>query len=226
MKSGSSTLIEWRGWLCAAGWLSLLSAFAFVVGCDPGPLEGPGTDEPAPADQRSEDPEPVAFELDALVSPLEHQPLEYFDLYCARCHGPWGDFYGEGFGGHLTDHGLEEIVAEMAAGPAGAPLKGSALAAQVAFHRSLLADEPFLLFGGLSEGVMSGEVRPGSTVRLVWSGGEVAAEVTGHRWRLDLPERLPAAPRLVAEREGARTELDLQRAAFSHGAARRSVLRP
>lgn len=222
MKSGSSTLIGRRGWLCVAGWLSLL----FAVGCDRGPLEGPRVDEPDPAGERSAVPEPVAFEMDSLVSPLEHQPLEYFDLYCARCHGPWGDFYGDGFGGHLTDDGLEEIVAEMAAGPAGAPLEEDALAAQVAFHRSLLAGEPFLVFGGLSEGVMSGEVRPGSTVRLVWSEGEVVAEVTGHRWRLNLPESLPAAPRLVAEREGSRTELDLRRTSFSHGAARLSVLRP
>ncbi len=73
---------------------------------------------------------------------------------------------------------------------------------------------------------MSGEVRPGSTVRLVWSGGEVAAEVTGHRWRLNLPESLPTAPRLVAEREGNRTEFDLQQTSFSHDAARQGVLLP
>jgi hypothetical protein len=175
---------------------------ALTVGCN-------RVEQPADLSAEVEDSgNAESFTTADLVTPLEHQPLAYFQNHCERCHGPWGAFYGDSFGEGLSEDELKEIVDEMAAGPAGAPLEGEELAGQVAFHRSLLAKAPFLVF--------EGEVTPGSEVRLTWPGGELAAEVEDFRWTLELPSDLDQKPALIAELDGATTRLDPTRTSFSH----------
>ena len=112
---------------------------------------------------------------------MEHarRPISYFNAECGNCHGDYGSFWGEGFAAELSDEQLHKIVDEMAAGPAQAPLKGIALEVQVAYHRSLVDQKPFIVAWKGEDGIWQGEVTPGSTVTL---GGD-AAKVEGHTWK-------------------------------------------
>ena len=155
-------------------------------------------------------------------APLGHAPLEYFAAKCARCHGPFGSFYGEDFGRNRSDAALHKVVKEMAEGPAGAPLAGRELDAQVAFHRALLAKEPFVAWTGQSGGEIAGEVSPDTTVSARVKGVEVPAKVDDTRWRLTLPAGTAASDvTVVARSDATSTTLALKDAAFSHGTPRR-----
>jgi hypothetical protein len=156
------------------------------------------------------------------ASPLGHAPLEYFAAKGARCHGPYGSFYGEEFGRKRSDAGLRQVVREMAEGPAGAPLVGRELDAQVAFHRALLAKEPFLAWTAQSETGVAGEVSPDSTVTARLNDRETSAQLVDTRWRVALPSGARASDVTVVACSGASsTTLALRDASFSHGAPRR-----
>ncbi len=155
------------------------------------------------------------------VQPLTFSPLTYFDSQCSRCHGPNGAHYGDDFGKGLSEKKLRTIVDDMAAGPGEAPLEGAELAAQVAFHHSLIVKTPFIVLTKLETNGMRGEVMPGSEVILEVDGKSFAAEVDGRDWSISLPENSlddPAkdAPILIARREGSETRLDLSRNSYSH----------
>lgn len=104
--------------------------------------------------------------------------MDYFDMNCARCHGPQGSFYGKQFGQHLTDAVLTKFVKDMAEGPGNAPLQEDDLKVEVAYHRALVAGEPFVSVTGNDNGTLSGEVSPGSSVTI---DGK-AATVEGMKW--------------------------------------------
>jgi hypothetical protein len=110
------------------------------------------------------------------------RPITYFNQECGSCHGNYGSFWGEGFAAAYDDAGLREVVEEMAAGPAQAPLEGQALDVQVAYHRSLVDGKPFVTIFTSGEG-LAGEVTPGSEVVLIVDGREQPATVEKHAWR-------------------------------------------
>jgi len=178
-------------------------------------LTGAGCDRPAPSASRP----PRAAGSDAppaaVVRVLAFAPISYFEESCAKCHGPYGSFWGEGFARGLSDDDLVRITEEMAAGPGGAPVAGEALLALAAYQRALGAGEPFLAITGAGEGELSGEVSPGTLVTVHAGGRSAPATVTGHRWVCRLPAG--AGPiRVSALRAGARTELEGGARAFSH----------
>jgi hypothetical protein len=175
---------------------AILATLCAAVACSP-PSEPP-SQEAAGQDavtRPSLPPEQLGFARD---------PISYFNQECGSCHGNYGSFWGEGFAAAYDDAGLRDVVDEMAAGPAQAPLEGLALDVQVAYHRSLVDGKPFVTVY-VEEGKLRGEVTPGSEVVLVVEGREQAATVEKHVWRSELRE----ASAVRVTKEGKQTELDL-----------------
>ena len=154
-------------------------------------------------------------DADATAGPAAF-PIAYFNANCAGCHGDYGSFWGDGFAADYGDDELREVVAEMAAGPAFAPLDGPALDVQTAYNRSLTAAAtgPFLVISALADGVVSGEVTPGSAVTV----DGTPATVDGHRWSAEAT----AAARVTAVRAGVETRVEVPASAalprWSHAA--------
>ena len=164
-----------------------------------------------------------ADEAASKLSPeqLEHarRPISYFNAKCSSCHGDYGNYWGEGFAADKTDKQLREVVDEMCAGPAGAPLEGKALDVQVAYHRSLVDNKPFVSVFS-DGGKLAGEATPGSAVTLRVGDRDVAATLDGHRWTSDAE----AAESVTVRKDGRETMLRLgegRAVAFSHAAAKR-----
>lgn len=143
--------------------------FPALLGAGGLALGGMGTAAPGPADEEVPSPSPETL-----------RPITYFNDKCANCHGNYGSFWGEGFAAELSDAELHEIVEEMAAGPAQAPLDEAALAVQTAYHRSLVDGRPFIVAWREGE-TWRGEVTPKAKVR----AGSAEADVKGHAWTFD-----------------------------------------
>ena len=150
---------------------------------------------------------------------LADGPISYFNAKCARCHGPYGSFYGEDFGRKLTDRQLRKVVADMAAGPAQASLSGQELEAQVAFHRALIARQPFLAWTGMDADSATGEVTPGARVHATVNGRPTQVKTSRHTWQVRLPgSNKPVAVSVSASSGKTSVTLDLGRSAFTHAA--------
>lgn len=142
-------------------------------------------------------------------------PLDYFNDKCARCHGPYGSFYGTEFAKGKTDAQLAGVVQEMCEGPAQAPLSPHDMEVLVAWHRALRDGKPFVASVDFKNSVLSGEASPGSSVTLQTSTGErTIAPMTGHKWSAGLPEGVQIA-RVEVAVGGQKTELDPRTAAFA-----------
>jgi len=116
---------------------------------------------------------------------LGFAPIDYFENHCARCHGPYGSFYGDEFAASLDGDHLREVVKEMVFGAAQSSLEDAEIDLLTAYHRSMVAGEPFVVVtAGTPD--LAGEVTPGATVMLVLESGEVAAQVDGHGWSADV----------------------------------------
>jgi hypothetical protein len=152
-------------------------------------------------------------------TPLDNGPIAYFNAKCARCHGKYGSFYGEDFGRKLTDRQLRKVVADMAEGPSQAPLAQPELDAQVAFHRALIARQPFLSWTEKSAGSVSGEVTPGARVSATVGGKTVEAQLSRGSWSVRLPASTGAFAVKVSASTGKTTvTLDLGQSTFTHAA--------
>lgn len=148
---------------------------------------------------------------------LGFAPIEYFDQHCARCHGVEGEFFGDEFGKDLDDAGLREKVRAMAAGPGGAPIEGSHLGAVVAYHRAMIAKEPFVAWTGASKDKLEFEVSPGA--EFVAKAGENVLEVSKGEgaYEVKLPAGMAASSVVVeAARGESKTQLELSKATTSH----------
>ncbi len=183
-------------------WAGVLSALAL------GACERSGTaPTPAPASPRQA---PAAS-----VSPqaLTVGPIAFFQASCARCHGAYGATYGEALA-KLSDADLTRFTEEMVVGPGQAELPPADLEAQVAWHRSLIDQRPFLAITNLSDSSTEGEVTPGSTVEVIAGGQRSAAQVSGHTWTAPRPSAGPIT--IEARLKGRTTTLDASAAAHSH----------
>ncbi len=150
------------------------------------------------------------------AQPLSLGPVTFFEQRCARCHGSYGAAYAPSLSA-LSDPELTRFVDEMVIGPGQTELAARDLAAQVAYHRSLIDQRPFLAVTALDGSSIAGEVTPGATVEVVAGGDRVPAAVTGHTWRAALagdPSRAPT--RVEARLRDSIMSLDLGRAAHSH----------
>lgn len=155
------------------------------------------------------------------VQPLTYKPIEYFEFNCARCHGSYGSSYGDSFGEGMSDPELIEFVGEMAAGPGQSAIEGPELDAQVAFHRSLVINSPFIAWTGWDGETLSGEVTAGSTVKAQVGKQVFDAVVKGEQWSLNalsIASSLGNAV-IIADQNGAISQLKLSESAFSHRTA-------
>lgn len=150
--------------------------------------------------------------------PLADPPIAFFDQACARCHGPFGSFYGDAFAALNTDRSLHGVVLEMVEGPANAHLDDKSLFAQVAFHRSLRDGTPFGVVTKLTEDEIAGEMTPGTRVSVVTASGVIEAEMGEATWRAALPPSPPggsAGVRVRVSRDGRLFEFDPREQAWS-----------
>ncbi|HEX8324918.1 MAG TPA: hypothetical protein VF595_13515 [Tepidisphaeraceae bacterium] len=130
-------------------------------------------------------------------------PIAYFIDRCARCHGEINAPY-LGLDKPKRGHAMEEAIAEMAAGPAQAPLEPDGLRQQVALHDAIFDKKPFVWLDPTRRDVIAGEVLPGTTLTFEGSKGTVTPLVKDNRF--ELPRQ---AGTLIGEREGQRLRLTI-----------------
>lgn len=111
------------------------------------------------------------------------RPVSYFNDKCARCHGEAGSRYGDLSA--RTDEQLKKSIQEMAAGPGDAPLTDRGLALQLALHRAIRAQEPFVAVVSSREGKVEGETFPSATVVLLSKGKATKLENKEGRFLLE-----------------------------------------
>lgn len=148
--------------------------------------------------------------------PVKLAPMQYFETHCARCHGSYGRFFGDEFGKDLNDKQLRQTVADMAAGPAKAPIDGEPLDVLIAFHRALIKREPFIVWTGSSKTALWGEVSPGSKVQARFGKITVDANVKGNEWHVKLPKGASSQAIVTARLSNKQTIVDLSKNAYSH----------
>jgi hypothetical protein len=172
-----------------------------------GACERPG---PSPTPPESPRQIPAAT---AAPRALTAGPITFFQASCARCHGAYGAMYGEALA-KLSDADLSRFTEEMVVGPGQAELPPADLAAQVAWHRSLVDARPFVAITKVSDSTIEGEVTPGSTIEVVAGGQRSVAQVSGHTWIAPRPTGVPLA--IEARLNEHTTTLDASAAAHSH----------
>jgi len=153
------------------------------------------------------------------VSPAPALPelaaISYFNANCARCHGPYGSFYGKR--PYHPYSLLQADIKRMADGPSNAPLSGQALAAQVAYHQSLYDLKPFVAVVKQDGRELSGEVSPGSTVTVQSGNQSILARVEDYHWSATLPPGVkPEQVEIRAQNDKGVTVLALKDSPFSH----------
>lgn len=87
---------------------------------------------------------------------------------------------------------LQATVARMVTGPAQTRLGEAELAALVAFHRSIVKDEPFVIVTRIGEKTVDGttiegEASIGGTVHVVIDDKEIEAVMDQWKWRAMVP---------------------------------------
>jgi hypothetical protein len=148
-------------------------------------------------------------------------PVSYFDDHCARCHGPQGSFYGDDFGKNLNEEALRKVVYDMCRHQGDAPLDGVDLDAQIAYHRSMIAKEPFVAVTKCEGGQLSGEVTEKAVVTVKFRHSSVKAEVKGATWKATAPKgEKPTDAVITAELDKRSATLPLSKASFSQSAPR------
>ena len=126
-------------------------------------------------------------------------PVSYFATHCARCHGPNGSYYDSQSLGKLTDARLRQFVKDMSEGAGNAPIKGADLDAQVAYHRAMIRNKPFVAIVNFAGGSIKGEA---FGTPAVWAGlGSKRVKATVKE---DGSFRIPASPgtKLYATEKG------------------------
>jgi len=216
--SGSRPGLWWCGGVAAS--------LGVLAGCGDRPDAAPRGAAVTLAAARVSEGRPPAQDAEPGPAPnLTLGPVSTFSQSCARCHGPRGSFYGDTFG-ELRGEALREIVEEMMAGPAGLRPTHAEVDAMAAYHRALLADQPFVVVTNAAAasagqaGALRGEADPGAEVAV--TAGEEVLEVKrdGVSWSAALPAGWSgeAGPTLAitATRGDAQTRLAFPAEAWSH----------
>ena len=160
----------------------------------------------------------------AAFAPASFAPMAYFDQKCARCHGPQGSFYGKDFGRDLDDAKLHATVNMMASGPAQAPISAPQLEIEVAYHRALIAKQPFVVVTDVTRDEKSltlhGEATPGSALQIVAGKTKADAKLEKFAWTATLPANVDLNSATLTAKVGeAQTILKLSKSAWSHAKA-------
>lgn len=122
-------------------------------------------------------------------------PIAYYIDKCARCHGDVSAAY-VGVDHPKRGKALEQVIDDMAYGPAQSPLDPEGLKQQTALHEAMFGKTPFVWIDPTPGARVTGEALPGTTVTFEPAGG-AAADVAVADNRFDLP-RKPGT--LVAKR--------------------------
>ncbi len=115
--------------------------------------------------------------------PLKSPPRAYFTAHCQRCHGVDGDHFIPGFADE-PETKLRADIVRMAEGPGGAPLKPEDVDVQVAYHRLMSSERPFVSWTSRDGLTLKGEVTDGA--KLTSNVGEPKVDEDG-AWTLTLP---------------------------------------
>lgn len=141
--------------------------------------------------------------------PTEFAPRQYFNQHCSNCHGDDGSNYGPEFGRHLDEVSLNRVVKEMAEGPGQAPLSAKDLKVLVAFHRSLIAGEPFAVW------VEKGLVETSKGATLTVKGGKATLrDGSDSLWDVVIDD--PATSELVVKSGDKHVTLKLSEQSHTH----------
>lgn len=109
--------------------------------------------------------------------------VSYFDTSCARCHGDGGAMLTKKQT-TLPAEKMRQRVAEMARGPAMAPLENDAqVAAVAAYVSSMGSGEPFAVVTTRKPDMLEGEAGAGTSVFVEVNGERLPAKAEGHKWR-------------------------------------------
>ena len=148
-------------------------------------------------------------------TPLKMGALAYFSAKCARCHGPEGTYYPDGFAAKKTDAQLRKILDDMGRGAGKAPISGIDLEAQLAFHRAIDGQLPFLTWTQITNSVLTGET---NTEHVEARSGTrtILITVKDEAWTLRLPAGIkPSAVEIIARTDKGLARLKLRDAPFS-----------
>ena len=121
------------------------------------------------------------------VKPLKRGVVAYYAERCARCHGPEGSFYENGFAAKYDDKGMKAVLKRMADGPGGESLDDAGLAALGAYHRAMAGDYAFLDLTG-SGAILSGETTA-EKVTIKHLGKIIVSQLADGKWKAKLPNR-------------------------------------
>jgi hypothetical protein len=114
-------------------------------------------------------------------------PIAYYVASCARCHGDITATY-VGLQNPKRGKELEQIIDDMAYGPAQAPLDAEGLKQQTALHEAMFGKTPFVWLDPTAKDRLRGEVLPGTTLTFQPATGEVTKPaVTDNRF--DFPKQ-------------------------------------
>jgi hypothetical protein len=184
----------------------LLAVLPYVMAVETAPATAPATTQAGPM---------PAFEA-----------ITYYDAHCANCHGPQGSFYGPTLGKNLTDAQLVKVINDMANGPAMSPIDESQLAAETAYHRAIMAGEPYVSVTKITEAELSGEVMPDAKVTVKIGAKEIDAKVEDAVWVAAIPAGTKVSEvTIVAVRNKRETTLALKGGFyFSHSSPQATTM--
>lgn len=157
---------------------------------------------------------PVAADAPSPPTPTKFRPISFFQEKCARCHGPYGTFYGEGFAARLNDDQLRAKVHDMVFGAGRSTLPDADIDLLTAFQRSIRSKSPFLLVG-TDEPDWGGEVSPGAVVEINTGTQKIAATVDSHLWQAP-KSATSSTPTITATLNGVQTTIPLVSGEVSH----------
>lgn len=86
--------------------------------------------------------QPTTQPLDDRPIPETKGPITYYVQHCARCHGDISAAY-IGIKHPKRGAELRKVIADMATGPAQAPLEDAALDEQTKLHEAMFDDKPY-----------------------------------------------------------------------------------
>jgi len=152
----------------------------------------------------------------APAAPLKVEPLAYFTAHCARCHGVQGSNYADNFTKGKSDADLRKVLKDMADGPGAAPLDDQGLASQIAYHRAIDTQSPFLSWTSAKNGALAGEALNAEKLTATSQGTNIPVKVKDGKWQLTLPSSAkPEGVVLNAVSQGKKARLALAQSAIS-----------
>ena len=171
-----------------AAWVMTYAALCFAIL----PSASHGRDKSAP----------LVASMDVL--PLRGA-LSLYDTACIRCHGPGGSFFGPDLGKGKTAAQLRKMVWEMCIAQGGLTVSQREIDAMTAYHRSIMAHEPYIEVIAVTESRVTGEATPGTVLELQVGSKVLPITLTENRWNVLVDTSKPAI--IIATRNGKTTRL-------------------